>query len=95
MAYQRVLDEVETPASCERTVWKDLRINTHRATEELLILAGHGWSVANLLAVLVATKLNGSDGSGSSDWWALHSSTADVMRGARFKFDASIGLSVL
>ena len=60
MAYQAILDEVEHLHGVSmRLEW--LADQHPRATEELLSIAGNVRSVATLLAVLIATKLHGSE----------------------------------
>ena len=66
MAYQEILDEVELLHGVGGRL-EGLAERHPRATEALLTIAGNVRSVATLLAVLVATKLHGSDASGSSD----------------------------
>ena len=66
MVYQPILDEVETLHGVSGRL-EGLADDHPRATGELLTIAGNVRSVATLLAVLVATKLHGSDAHGSSD----------------------------
>ena len=66
MVYQAILDEVEHLHGVSGRL-EGLADQHPRATEELLTIAGNVRSVATLLAVLVATKLHGGDGRGSSD----------------------------
>jgi hypothetical protein len=65
MAYQAILDEVELLHGVGGRL-EGLAEQHPRATEALLTIAGNVRSVATLLAVLVATKLHSSDGSGPS-----------------------------
>jgi len=66
MAYQAILDEVELLHSIGGRL-EGLAEQHPRATQALLTIAGNVRSVATVLAVLVATKLHGRDGSGPSD----------------------------
>lgn len=66
MAYQPILDEVEHLNGVSVRL-EGLAGQHPRATQELLTIAGNVRSVATLLPVLVATKLHGKDGAGSSD----------------------------
>jgi hypothetical protein len=66
MAYQAILDEVELLLGVGGRL-EGFAEQHPRATEALLTIAGNVRNVATLLAVLVATKLHGSDGSGSCD----------------------------
>jgi len=61
MPYQPILDEVEHlhGVSARLVGFADQYPAT---TEDLLTIAGNVRSIATLLAVLVATKLRGSDG---------------------------------
>ena len=61
MAYQAILDEVEHLHGVSMRL-EGLADQHPRATEELLSIAGNVRSVATLLAVLIATKLHGSEG---------------------------------
>ena len=64
MVYQPILDEVEHLHGVSGRL-EALAEHHPRATEGLLTIAGNIRSVATLLAVLVATKLHGSDVPGS------------------------------
>ena len=66
MAFQAILDEVELLHGIGARL-EGLAEQHPRATQALLTIAGNVRSVATVLAVLVATKLHGSDGSGPSD----------------------------
>lgn len=66
MFYQTILDEVEHLNGVSVRL-EGLADQHPRATQELLTIAENVRSVATLLAVLVATKLHGKDGTGSSD----------------------------
>ena len=60
MVYQAILDEVEALHGVSGRL-EGLADQHPRATEAILTIAGNVRSVATLLAVLVATKLHGSD----------------------------------
>jgi len=66
MAFKAILDEVDQLHNVG-TRLEGLAEQHPPMTEALMTIAGNVRSVATLLAVLVATKLHGSDGSGSSD----------------------------
>jgi hypothetical protein len=64
MASDAILSEVEhLHGVCERL--ENLAERTPRLTTELLTIAGNVRSSATLLAVLVATRLHGTDGNRS------------------------------
>lgn len=60
MVNQAILDEVEELNGVGGRL-EALAEDHPRATEEILTIAGNVRSVATLLAILVATKLRGSD----------------------------------